>query len=151
MRQRQEGSRYRYRERWVGPGIVLLHEGGTVWVAVRGRLLKGNPGHIRLATNPESLGAELLNLQELEAIYCNIRGRGGPHVDMTRAHLPPDGDRPDNVSSAVPGDASEDSGAEIIALTLWTTMYSNCNARMKLIDACTGISHSRMQQLNCGM
>jgi len=75
------------------PWNLFLHEGNTVWVVVRGRLFKRNPGHIRLATNPESLGAELLNLQELEAIYGNIRGSGGPHADMTRALLPPDGDR----------------------------------------------------------
>ena len=37
MRQRQEGGSYRYRERWIGPGIAMLHEGGTVWVVVRGR------------------------------------------------------------------------------------------------------------------
>ena len=91
MRQRQEGGSYRYRERWIGPGIVIFHEGGTVWVVVRGRLFKCNPGHIRLATNPESLGAELLNLQELETLYGNIRGSGGPHVDMTGAPLPPEG------------------------------------------------------------
>ena len=92
MRQRQEGGSYRYRERWVGPGIVILHEGGTVWVVVRGRLFKCNPGHIRLATNPESLGAELLNLQELETLYGHVRGSGGPHLDMTGAQLPPEGD-----------------------------------------------------------
>ena len=51
-----------------------------------------NPGHVRLATNPESLGAELLNLPELEALYGNIRGSGGPHVDMTGAPLPPEDD-----------------------------------------------------------
>ena len=44
-----------------------------------------------MATNPESLGAELLNLQELETLYGNIRGSGGPHVDVTGAQLPPDG------------------------------------------------------------
>ena len=92
MRQRQEGGSYRYRERWIGPGIVILHEGSTVWAVVRGRLFKCNPSHIRLATNPESLGAELLNLQELEALYGNIRGSGGPHVDMTGAPLPPEED-----------------------------------------------------------
>ena len=92
MRQRQEGGSYRYRERWTGPGIVILHEGSTVWVVLRGRLFKCNPGHVRLATNPESLGAELLNLPELEALYGNIRGSSGPHVDMTGAPLSPEDD-----------------------------------------------------------
>ena len=92
LRQRQEGGSYRYRERWTGPGIVILHEGSTVWVVLRGRLFKCNPGHVRLATNPESLGAELLNLPELEALYGSIRGSSGPHVDMTGAPLPPEDD-----------------------------------------------------------
>ena len=63
-----------------------------MWVVLRGRLFKCNPGHVRLATNPESLGAELLNLPELEALYGNIRGSSGPHVDMTGAPLPPEDD-----------------------------------------------------------
>ena len=110
MRHRQEGGSYKYRERCVGPGIVLLHEGNTVWVIVRGRLFKCNPGRIQLATSPESLGAELVNLQELEAIYGNIVGSCGPHIDMTRAPFPPDGDRLENVGLAVSGDAGEESG-----------------------------------------
>ena len=69
MRQRQEGGSYRYRERWVGPGIVILHEGNTVWVVVRGRLFKCNPGHLRLVTNLESLGAQLLNIHKLGELY----------------------------------------------------------------------------------
>ena len=71
-----------------GLSLVL----STVWVVVRGRLFKCNPSHIRLATNPESLGAELLNLHELEALYGNIRGSGGPHIDMIGAPLRPEED-----------------------------------------------------------
>ena len=111
MRQRQEGGSYRYRERWTGPGIVILHEGSTVWVVLRGRLFKCNPGHVRLATNPESLGAELLNLPELEALYGNIRGSGGPHVDMTGAPLLPEDD-----STAEEGDDSATSATTATAL-----------------------------------
>ena len=46
--------------RWVGPGLVALQDGTTVWVSTRGRLWKCAREQIREATNHESLGAELL-------------------------------------------------------------------------------------------
>ena len=63
-----------------------------------------------MATNPESLGAEFLNLHELEEIYGNIRGSGGPHIDMTRAPLPPDGGRPGDVRTTPPADTGAGPG-----------------------------------------
>ena len=64
-----------------------------------------------MATNPKSLGAELLNLQELEELYGNIRGSGGPHVGMTNAPMPPESMVPDEVAAG----ASQDTGTNAVA------------------------------------
>ena len=49
------------RDRWVGPGAVVWHQGTTVWVAMLSRLWKCSSVHVRPATRAESLGAELLD------------------------------------------------------------------------------------------
>ena len=66
------GARYRTGgpslSRWVGPGLVALQDGTTVWVSMRGRLWKCACEQIREATNHESLGAELLTHDHLRQL-----------------------------------------------------------------------------------
>ena len=79
------------RDRWCGPGVVILQEKGTVWVGVKNRIWKCNPDQVRGATNPEALGAELLQREHLSKLLREARqggGRAGP-VDVS-AEGPPD-------------------------------------------------------------
>ena len=69
---------------------MRLRERGIVWVAIRGRLFKCNPGHLRLAKSTESLVAELLNIHELGELYENIRGSAGVSMDLTGSPVQPD-------------------------------------------------------------
>ena len=59
--------------RWVGPGLVALQDGTTVWVSMRGRLRKCAREQIREATNHESLGAELLTHDHLRQLLTDAR------------------------------------------------------------------------------
>ena len=59
--------------RWVGPGLVALQDGTTVWVSKRGRLWKCTREQIREATNHESLGAELLTHDHLRQLLTDAR------------------------------------------------------------------------------
>ena len=59
--------------RWVGPGLVALQDGTTVWVSMRGRLWKCAREQIREATNHESFGAELLTHDHLRQLLTDAR------------------------------------------------------------------------------
>ena len=59
--------------RWVGPGLVALQGGTTVWVSMRGRLWKCAREQIRESTNHESLGAELLTHDHLRQLLTDTR------------------------------------------------------------------------------
>ena len=59
--------------RWVGPGLVALQDGTTVWVSMRGRLWMCAREQIREATNHESLGAELLTHDRLRQLLTDAR------------------------------------------------------------------------------
>ena len=78
------------RDRWVGPGVVALHSGGTVWVGMRSRLWKCSAEQVRMATHPESLGAELIMQGALGNMIQQV-ARGSPNVglDVVREGPPP--------------------------------------------------------------
>ena len=57
----------------VGPGLVALQDGTTVWVSMRGRLWKCAREQIREATNHESLRAELLTHDHLRQLLTDAR------------------------------------------------------------------------------
>ena len=59
--------------RWVGPGLIALQDGTTVWVSMRGRLWKCAREQIREATNHESLVAELLTHDHLRQLLTDAR------------------------------------------------------------------------------
>ena len=52
------GTQY-YRGRWVGPGVVIMHE-KSVYVLVGKRMWKAATEQVRPATRDESMGAELV-------------------------------------------------------------------------------------------
>ena len=49
--------------RWVGPGILVMNSptGNSCWIHLRGTLYKCSREQVRLSTNQESLGAEVVN------------------------------------------------------------------------------------------
>jgi len=78
------------RDRWVGPGLVVLQAGHTVWVAMRARLWKCSSEQVRLASHPEALGAELLDDKALEPILRAVsRGDYTSGVNVAREAPPP--------------------------------------------------------------
>ena len=77
------------RSRWMGPGIVLLQSGHSVWVSMRSRLLKCNSDQLRAATHYEAMGAELSKRNDLEDVLQQVlSGRTGA-IDVAREGTPP--------------------------------------------------------------
>ena len=70
--------------RWVGPGLVALQDGTTVWVSMRGRLWKCAREHLREATNHESLDAELLTHDHLRQLLTDARSPQNPDRSCRR-------------------------------------------------------------------
>lgn len=55
------------RDRWIGPGLVILQEGRMVWVGMGRRTWKCNVDQVRAATHPEALGHRPSTLREKDA------------------------------------------------------------------------------------
>ena len=65
--------RNRIGKRWVeGPGVVIMVEGTSAWVIVRGELWKVSLENLRLATNEENKGLELVE-QMIPSLKEEIR------------------------------------------------------------------------------
>lgn len=89
---------------WTGPGVVVAvsENGRSLWVSMRGYLIKASREQTRAATSEESLGAELVQelskamLQDLESgnvsHFRDIEGEGGP--DDGTAAQPLEGEPP---------------------------------------------------------
>ena len=79
------------RDRWVGPGSVVIQRGGTVWVAMRTRLWKCSAEQVREATRLESWGAEMHEQEDLQRLRAGLespKGRVGA-VDVESEGPPP--------------------------------------------------------------
>ena len=82
------------RDRWVGPGLVIIQSGHTVWMAMGTRLWKCSTERLRRATRPEALGAEILDDQELGPILrIVVQGDYNAGVEVIREGPPPFGER----------------------------------------------------------
>ena len=84
--------------RWVGPGLVVMQSGHSVWVSMRARLWKCNSDQLRAASHHESLGAELSRAGELQEIIQQTRSSRAGAIDITREAVP----GPDEMSVPVP-------------------------------------------------
>jgi hypothetical protein len=62
------------RDRWCGPGIVILSETGVVWVAIQHRVWRCSPEQVRNATQAEALGAELISQELLRQALTAVKG-----------------------------------------------------------------------------
>eukprot|EP00435_Cladocopium_sp_Y103_P023371 s61_g5.t1 len=73
---------------WTGPGTIVAQKDDTVWVSMRGYLMKASKAQTRKATSEESLGAELVKhlsaqmLEDLESnkvkFFRDVEDEGGP-------------------------------------------------------------------------
>eukprot|EP00439_Symbiodinium_sp_Y106_P068096 s466_g11.t1 len=66
---------------WSAPGLVLLHHGTTVWVAMRARLWKCNVDQVRPASSTEALGVEVVNSLQYQDLPKNLGGKRAGAVD----------------------------------------------------------------------
>ena len=101
------------RDRWTGPGAVVWQQGGTVWVAMRTKLWKCSSEQVRLATHPESLGAELLDEPGFRALQEELNqpgwrfgavdvAAGGPPPSTAWGHQPAEQRYPGPLEPAAP-------------------------------------------------
>eukprot|EP00971_Amphidinium_carterae_P190729 3784927-Amphidinium_carterae.1 len=77
---------------WHGPGTVVMTQGQHIWCSVRGNVWKVNRTHLRLATNMEHQGQELLQ-KYLQTVTEELRGsQRGPkrYLDSTSEPSPPE-------------------------------------------------------------
>lgn len=98
------GGGHTTRSRWVGPGLVILQQSGSVWVSMRARIWKCSSDQLRSASHLETLGAELSKSEGLSDILSQTRskwmsrpralqiqklGTNQPSHDMSPAQLLP--------------------------------------------------------------
>lgn len=78
------------RARWVGPGLVILQNGHTVYVAMRSRLWKCNTDQLRPATATEELGMQVVLTDQYRDLLQQMRGQRAGAVDVAREGAPSD-------------------------------------------------------------
>ena len=83
------GEGHTTRSRWVGPGLVILQQSGSVWVSMRARIWKCSSDQLRSASHLETLGAELSKSEGLSDILSQTRSKQAGAVDVA-AEGPPD-------------------------------------------------------------
>ena len=83
------GSGHMTRSRWVGPGLVIIQDGHSVWVSMRSRIWKCSSDQLRAANHMESLGAELIGNEELSDVLEQVKGKRAGAVDVESEGTPP--------------------------------------------------------------
>ena len=76
------------RSRWVGPGLVILQNGHTVYVAMRSRLWKRNSDQLRPATPTEELGMQVLSSEQYRDLLQQMQSQRTGAVDVAREGAP---------------------------------------------------------------
>ena len=77
------------RSRWVGPGVVILQNGHTVYVAVRSRLWKCNVDQLRPANEMEELGMQVVQSRQYQDLLQQMQQQRQGAVDVEREGPPP--------------------------------------------------------------
>ena len=79
---------------WIGPGLVVCvnSAGSSIWVSMRGVLVKCNVERVRLATDSEWLGAELIKVLSADAKQHLERAGQRGFVDATSEEGPTEQD-----------------------------------------------------------
>ena len=78
------------RSRWVGPGLVILQTGHTVYVAVRSRLWKCNVDQLRPANEMEELGMQVVESRQYQELLQQMQKQRHGAVDVEREGPPPE-------------------------------------------------------------
>eukprot|EP00959_Pyramimonas_sp_CCMP1952_P195397 4085965-Pyramimonas_sp.AAC.1 len=78
------------RDGWAGPGVVVLAEGTTIWVAMRTRLWKCSVEQVRLASSDEELGIQIAQSPQWAELLRQAQTRRAAAVDVQREGAPPD-------------------------------------------------------------
>ena len=111
-RRQLKGVKGKLHTRWVGPGVVLMAEGTSVYVLVGKRLWKASREQERPATREESVGAELVladgRFKHLLS-RAQLFPQGLAHLDVT-GEGPPDED--ETVSDVESENPAEPNGQE---------------------------------------
>ena len=78
------GGGHLTRARWIGPGLVIMQSGHSVWISRRSRIWKCSADHaaLRSANQLESLGAELVGSGELEDVLTQAKAKQAGAVDV---------------------------------------------------------------------
>ena len=81
---------------WIGPGLVVCVQdtSDSIWVSMRGVLVKCNRDRVRMATDSEWLGAELIKLLSADAKEHLERNGQRGFVDVTAEPGPEQDDEP---------------------------------------------------------
>ena len=75
---------------WIGPGSVVLvaPNGTSIWVSMRGHLLKCSAEQVRLGTDEEHIGAEVAKLLSQESLAHLRRSGQRGFIDVQRVGAP---------------------------------------------------------------
>ena len=75
---------------WVGPGLLVAESenGRSLWISVRGYLVKASREQVRRATSEESLGAELAQVLSATLLEDLENGRVKNYKDVTDEGIP---------------------------------------------------------------
>ena len=76
------------RHRWVGPGLVILQNGHTVYVAMRSRLWKCNSDQLRPASDTEDLAMQVVMSDQYRQLLQQLQQQRHGAVDVAREGTP---------------------------------------------------------------
>lgn len=74
----------------MGPGLVILQTGHTVYVAVRSRLWKCNVDQLRPANEMEELGMQVVESRQYQDLLQQMQQQRHGAVDVEREGPPPE-------------------------------------------------------------
>ena len=78
------------RDRLCGPGTVVFHSEGTVWVAIRNRLWKCSSIQVRHANADEALGCRLMDDPQWQDLLNQVRNGRASAVNVQAEGEPSD-------------------------------------------------------------
>eukprot|EP00435_Cladocopium_sp_Y103_P035246 s245_g9.t1 len=94
------------RSRWIGPGLVILQNDHTVYVAMRSRLWKCSSDQLRPVSSTEELAMQVVTSEQYKDLLQQMRGQRVGAVDVAREGAPPaegsGGNTPEEANTTTP-------------------------------------------------
>ena len=78
---------------WTGPGTVIADSNNSLWISLRGYLVKASREQVRVATSEESIGAELVAQLSAEMLEALEKGTLRNYRDLAEEGAPEEEDR----------------------------------------------------------